>query len=58
MSEFFTPTRPVPQPGALRIAPYVPGSAGEPNAQGKLHKLSSNEAPHGPSPEALAVDFH
>jgi histidinol-phosphate aminotransferase len=48
------PARPVPRPGVLDIAPYVPGRS---TATGgaRLHKLSSNETPLGPSPAALAA---
>lgn len=46
--------RPVPRPGILDIAPYVPGRS---KAAGgaKLYKLSSNENPFGPSPAAVAA---
>ena len=44
---------PVPRPGILDIAPYVPGKSGKPGA--KVHKLSSNESPLGPSPKAVAA---
>ncbi|MEO8666955.1 MAG: histidinol-phosphate transaminase [Bauldia sp.] len=46
--------RPAPRPGVLDIAPYVPGKS---TATGgaKLHKLSSNETPLGPSPLAVAA---
>ncbi len=46
-----TPTRPVPQPGILKIAPYVPGRSDTP-AGVKLIKLSANESPLGASPKA------
>ncbi len=48
------PTAPTPRPGVLDIAPYVPGKS---TATGgaKLHKLSSNETPLGPSPKAIAA---
>jgi histidinol-phosphate aminotransferase len=46
------PTRPIPRPGVLAIEPYVPGKSGAPGA-GKVHKLSSNETPLGPSPRAI-----
>ena len=36
-------------PGVLAIDPYVPGKSGAPGP-GKVHKLSSNETPLGPSP--------
>jgi histidinol-phosphate aminotransferase len=46
---------PAPKPGILDIAAYVPGKSG---AKGqKVHKLSSNESPLGPSPRAVAA-FH
>ncbi len=46
--------RPVPRPGILGIEAYVPGkSAAAPGV--KLHKLSSNENPLGPSPKAIAA---
>ena len=47
-----SPQRPVPRPGVLAIDPYVPGKSTAP-AGGKVHKLSSNETPLGPSPAAL-----
>src|SRR5919202_2312529 len=43
--------RPMPRPGVLAIEPYVPGKAKAPFA-GRVHKLSSNETPLGPSPAA------
>ena len=48
------PTAPVPRPGVLDIAPYIPGKS---TATGgaKLHKLSSNETPLGASPAAIAA---
>ena len=44
--------RPVPRPGVLAIDPYVPGKSAAPGVA-KVHKLSSNETPLGPSPEAV-----
>src|ERR671933_2660924 len=44
--------RPMPRPGVLAIEAYVPGKAKAPFA-GRVHKLSSNETPLGPSPAAL-----
>ncbi|MEO1703082.1 MAG: histidinol-phosphate transaminase [Pseudomonadota bacterium] len=45
---------PQPKPGVLEIAAYVPGR--DKAAPGvKLHKLSSNETPLGPSPAAIAA---
>jgi histidinol-phosphate aminotransferase len=46
--------RPVPRPGVLQIEAYVPGKSAAP-AGVKLHKLSSNETPMGPSPAAIAA---
>lgn len=46
-----TPVRPVPQPGILKIAPYVPGRSDAP-AGVTLVKLSANESPLGASPKA------
>lgn len=47
-------TGPVPRPGLLDIEAYVPGKSKAP-AGVKLHKLSSNESPLGPSPKAIAA---
>ena len=46
------PARPVPRPGILDIAAYVPGRD---HVEGvaKVYKLSSNETPLGPSPRAV-----
>jgi histidinol-phosphate aminotransferase len=44
--------RPVPQPGILKIAPYVPGRSDTPEGV-TLVKLSANESPLGPSPRAI-----
>jgi histidinol-phosphate aminotransferase len=44
--------RPVPRPGVLSIDAYVPGKSTAPGG-GKVHKLSSNETPLGPSPKAV-----
>ncbi|MEP9367521.1 histidinol-phosphate transaminase [Xanthobacter sp. VNH20] len=46
------PARPEPRPGVLDIRAYVPGKS---HAHGveKVFKLSSNETPVGPSPEAM-----
>ncbi len=43
---------PNPQPGILDISAYVPGKSNAPKGV-KLHKLSSNESPLGPSPRAM-----
>ncbi len=45
---------PKPQPGILDISAYVPGKSSAP-AGVRLHKLSSNESPLGPSPAAMAA---
>ena len=45
------PIRPVPQPGILDIAPYLPGKAGA--AGSNAVKLSANESPLGASPKAV-----
>ncbi len=47
--------KPVPNPGILDIAPYVGGRAHAPGAAGPIYKLSSNESPLGPSPQAIAA---
>lgn len=44
--------RPVPRSGVLSIDAYVPGKSGA-KAGAKVHKLSSNETPLGPSPRAV-----
>ena len=49
-----SPQRPVPRQGVLGIDVYVPGKSKAP-AGVKLHKLSSNETPLGPSPHAIAA---
>lgn len=53
-SQPMTASRPVPRPGVLDIEAYVPGKSAAP-AGVKLHKLSSNETPLGPSPKAIAA---
>lgn len=45
--------RPLPQPGILDIAAYVPGKAGA--AGSHAVKLSANESPLGASPKAVAA---
>jgi len=44
--------RPTPQPGILKIAPYVPGKSGMGDGKPKV-KLSANESPLGASPKAI-----
>lgn len=45
--------RPQPNPGIMEIEAYVPGKSTAPAGVAKIHKLSSNENPLGPSPEAV-----
>ncbi len=45
--------RPQPKPGVMDIAAYVPGKSAAPAGVAKVHKLSSNESPLGPSPKAV-----
>src|SRR3569833_2013407 len=47
-----TPDRPQPQPGILKIAPYVPGKSQAAPGVTPV-KLSANESPLGASPAAL-----
>ena len=44
--------KPQPRPEILAIDPYVPGKSRIPGVA-KVHKLSSNESPLGPSPKAI-----
>ena len=44
--------RPEPRPGVMTIEAYVPGKSAA-SGMGKVHKLSSNETPLGPSPKAI-----
>ncbi|MEO6394461.1 MAG: histidinol-phosphate transaminase [Devosia sp.] len=46
--------RPVPQPGILNIAPYVPGKSHAAPGMSAV-KLSANESPLGASPAAIAA---
>jgi histidinol-phosphate aminotransferase len=46
------PQRPQPKPGVMDIAAYVPGKSHAPAGVEKVHKLSANENPLGPSPKA------
>lgn len=50
-------TEPVPRPGILDIAAYVPGKEHAPGVA-RVFKLSSNETPLGPSPKALDAFKH
>jgi histidinol-phosphate aminotransferase len=45
-------TKPMPRPGILDIAAYVPGKEHAPGVA-RVFKLSSNETPFGPSPKAI-----
>src|SRR5690606_4181976 len=47
--------RPEPRPGVMDIDAYVPGKSHAPAGVTKVHKLSSNENPLGPSPKAVAA---
>jgi histidinol-phosphate aminotransferase len=49
-----TINRPQPRPGVLDIAAYVPGKSTAPGVA-KVFKLSSNETPLGPSPNAITA---
>jgi histidinol-phosphate aminotransferase len=53
MTSAIAAARPMPKPGILDIAPYVPGKAGGKGQ--KVHKLSANENPLGASPAAIAA---
>ena len=46
--------RPQPRPGVLAIDPYVPGKSSAAGVR-RIFKLSSNETPLGPSPQAIAA---
>ena len=46
-------SRPVPNPGILDIAPYTPGKSPVAEPGRKVFKLSANETPFGPSPDAI-----
>ena len=48
-----TDLRPQPRPGVMEIEAYVPGKSHAPAGIDKVHKLSSNENPLGPSPRAV-----
>ena len=45
--------RPQPRPGIMDIEAYVPGKSTARAGVAKVHKLSSNENPLGPSPKAI-----
>jgi histidinol-phosphate aminotransferase len=48
------PKRPTPRPGVMQIQAYVPGKSAAPGVE-RVFKLSSNETPLGPSPNAIAA---
>jgi histidinol-phosphate aminotransferase len=52
MSASSSALRPLPRPGVLAIEAYVPGKSAAPGVA-RIHKLSSNETPLGPSPRAV-----
>jgi histidinol-phosphate aminotransferase len=45
--------RPQPRPGVMTIDAYVPGKSHAPAGVTKVHKLSANENPFGPSPKVV-----
>ncbi len=54
MSALENAPEPLPKPGVLRIAPYVPGQSRIEGNPAPI-KLSSNESSFGPSPAAIAA---
>ena len=46
------PLRPKPRDSIMEIDAYVPGRSHAPGVA-KVHKLSANETPLGPSPKAM-----
>ncbi|TIP98094.1 MAG: histidinol-phosphate transaminase [Mesorhizobium sp.] len=53
MNQASDQARPTPRPGIMEIEAYVPGKSTAPAGVVKVHKLSSNENPLGPSPNAI-----
>ncbi|MER9921673.1 histidinol-phosphate transaminase [Mesorhizobium sp. M0048] len=53
MSQTPDQTRPRPRAGIMDIEAYVPGKSTAPEGVAKVHKLSANENPLGPSPKAI-----
>ncbi|MGO4707006.1 histidinol-phosphate transaminase [Microvirga sp. 2MCAF38] len=49
--------RPQPRSGVMKIEAYVPGKSAA-TGVAKIHKLSSNETPLGPSPKAIDAIRH
>ncbi len=54
MSNSLSDMKPRPKTGVMDIAAYVPGKHGVAGVA-KVHKLSANETPIGPSPKAVAA---
>ncbi|RWK54126.1 histidinol-phosphate transaminase [Mesorhizobium sp.] len=53
MNQASDQARPTPRAGIMEIEAYVPGKSTAPASVAKVHKLSSNENPLGPSPKAI-----
>lgn len=53
MNQASDQARPTPRAGIMDIEAYVPGKSTAPACVAKVHKLSSNENPLGPSPKAI-----
>ncbi|TIY03477.1 MAG: aminotransferase class I/II-fold pyridoxal phosphate-dependent enzyme, partial [Mesorhizobium sp.] len=53
MNQASDQARPTPRAGIMDIEAYVPGKSTAPAGVAKIHKLSSNENPLGPSPKAI-----
>ncbi|RUU32456.1 MAG: histidinol-phosphate transaminase [Mesorhizobium sp.] len=53
MNQASDQARPTPRAGIMDIEAYVPGKSTAPAGVAKVHKLSSNENPLGPSPKAI-----
>ncbi|MCF6108551.1 histidinol-phosphate transaminase [Mesorhizobium muleiense] len=53
MNQASDQARPTPRAGIMDIEAYVPGKSTAPPGVAKVHKLSSNENPLGPSPKAI-----
>lgn len=53
MNQASDQARPTPRAGIMDIEAYVPGKSTAPAGVVKVHKLSSNENPLGPSPKAI-----
>ncbi|MER8370007.1 histidinol-phosphate transaminase [Mesorhizobium sp. M1378] len=53
MSQTPDQIRPTPRAGIMDIEAYVPGKSAASEGVAKIHKLSANENPLGPSPKAI-----